>query len=332
MVNRRTEDSAIESIKNQSSFTKIHEHPQIRINGSYVRATTYYIDCNRIELRYKEVTFWRDSMDVLWWVRGRSRSFKPFVANRIGEIQQKTNPNQWRHVPTKSNPADVASRGTTVESLKVNKMWWNGPEFLMECEERWPVNKIEQGGSVTEQRKYVRSFLNQVGPLNIDDDWRLDPKRYSSWSRLIRIAAYVHRFITNCRSNKNYRVYRRLEHKEIQYAELSIIRKAQQESFPSDIRNLKENGIVGSNSVLSTLTPTVDEDGVLRMTGRLSLVEALPHDVRYPIILPRKHPVTELIVKKYHDLGKHVAGTNHILSLLSERYWIIHNREEIPRL
>ncbi|XP_068760347.1 uncharacterized protein [Montipora capricornis] len=32
-------------------------------------------------------TFWSDSMDVLYWVRGRSRKFKPFVANRTGEIQ-----------------------------------------------------------------------------------------------------------------------------------------------------------------------------------------------------------------------------------------------------
>ena len=36
-------------------------------------------------------TFWPDSMDVLYWVRGRSREFKPFVENRIGEIQALTN-------------------------------------------------------------------------------------------------------------------------------------------------------------------------------------------------------------------------------------------------
>ena len=43
-----------------------------------------------------QAVFWSDSMNVLWWIRGRSRIFKPFVANRVGEIQSLTNPKQWR--------------------------------------------------------------------------------------------------------------------------------------------------------------------------------------------------------------------------------------------
>ena len=50
-----------------------------------------------------QATLWSDSMNVLWWIRGRSRSFKPFVANRLGEIQTATDPKQWRHVqPTRT--------------------------------------------------------------------------------------------------------------------------------------------------------------------------------------------------------------------------------------
>ena len=53
-----------------------------------------------------DVTFWSDSMNVLWWVRNHSRNFKPFVSNRIGEIQTNSKPEQWRYVPTELNPAD----------------------------------------------------------------------------------------------------------------------------------------------------------------------------------------------------------------------------------
>ena len=44
------------------------------------------------------IIFWSDSTSVLWWVKGYSRQFKPFVANRIGEIQTSTNPDktQWK--------------------------------------------------------------------------------------------------------------------------------------------------------------------------------------------------------------------------------------------
>ena len=69
-------------------------------------------------------------MNVLWWIRGRSRNFKPFVANRIGEIQTKSNPEQWRYVPTKENPADYLTRGKSVSELANADIWWKGPEFL----------------------------------------------------------------------------------------------------------------------------------------------------------------------------------------------------------
>ena len=34
--------------------------------------------------------FWSDSMDVIYWIHRQNKSFKPFVANRVGEIQALT--------------------------------------------------------------------------------------------------------------------------------------------------------------------------------------------------------------------------------------------------
>ena len=64
-----------------------------------------------------QAVFWSDSMNLLWWIRGRSRIFKPFVANRVGEIQSLTNPKQWRFVPTNENPADFTTRGMRVSDM-----------------------------------------------------------------------------------------------------------------------------------------------------------------------------------------------------------------------
>ena len=41
-----------------------------------------------------EWAVWSDSMDVLYWICGQSRKYKPFVSNRVGEIQAFTNPEQ----------------------------------------------------------------------------------------------------------------------------------------------------------------------------------------------------------------------------------------------
>ena len=63
------------------------------------------------------ITFWTDSASVLWWVKGYSRQFKPSIANRIGEIQTSTNPNTWRYVPTKENPADYLTRQGRIQDF-----------------------------------------------------------------------------------------------------------------------------------------------------------------------------------------------------------------------
>ena len=82
---------------------------------------------NAFQLSIGLVTFWSDSMNVLWCIRGTSRRFKPFVANRISEIQSITSPVMWKHVPTKINPADLVIRGTTVDVLASNDLWLNRP-------------------------------------------------------------------------------------------------------------------------------------------------------------------------------------------------------------
>ena len=54
---------------------------------------------------------------TLSWLQSPSRSFKPFVSSRVGEIQSNLNPRQWRHIPGEVNVADDVSRGVRVEEL-----------------------------------------------------------------------------------------------------------------------------------------------------------------------------------------------------------------------
>ena len=97
-----------------------------------------------LEIPRKDWQFWSDSMDVLHWIRGHSRHFKPFVANRVGEIQLATDPAQWRFIPTQSNPADLLTRGESVSDLVNDKKWWNGPHFLPLSPPEWPENNQDQ--------------------------------------------------------------------------------------------------------------------------------------------------------------------------------------------
>ena len=105
--------------------------------------------------------FWSDDMDVLYWIRGRGRHFRPFVANRIGEIQHQSSPEQWHYVESKENPADLHSRGLSARSLMENQLWWNGPQFLLKVENDWPRTKIEEGSEVKKEARKTFLILQQ---------------------------------------------------------------------------------------------------------------------------------------------------------------------------
>jgi len=56
-----------------------------------------------LQMPTNNVVHWTDSTHVLYWISNDSRHFKPFIANRIGEIHENTEPT---FVPTNENPAD----------------------------------------------------------------------------------------------------------------------------------------------------------------------------------------------------------------------------------
>ena len=66
------------------------------------------------------------------------RCWKTFVANRVAKIQKSVPAENWKHVPTESNPADCASRGMSPRKLQSHHMWWQGPEWLRMPASAWP--------------------------------------------------------------------------------------------------------------------------------------------------------------------------------------------------
>ena len=93
-----------------------------------------------------QARFWSDSMNVLYWIRGKGKQYRPFVANRIGEIQRQSNPEQW-HVESKENPADLCSRGLGADVWVKVKAHFGG-EALIFCQSTRPSgrsSKLQKG-------------------------------------------------------------------------------------------------------------------------------------------------------------------------------------------
>ena len=182
--------------------------------------------------------------------------------------------------------------------------------------------------SKAETNKGQESTLT-AATINESRDWRLNPQRFSSWTRLLRVHAWVCRFLDNCCLSKHQQITGELTIVEIRNAENQIIAQAQQQAFPDEYRMLAQGTNLPHSSKLLQLRPVFDEDELVRCDGRLRYAEYLPYDTLFPIILPRGHWVTTLIVKHYHEKGYHASGTNQTLADLSSRFRIIAARDEI---
>ncbi len=62
------------------------------------------------------------------------------------------------------------------------------------------------------------------------------------------------------------------------------------------------------------------QDGILRVGGRLHR-SALPADAKHPVILPKNHHVSNLILRHIHQETGH-SGRSYTLSKLRERFWV----------
>ena len=308
--------------------------PRLELMGASigVRLSTRIVSV--LELYMSQAVFWSDSQNVLWWKHGHSRDFKPFVANRVGEIQTSTDPEQWRYIPTSLNPADILSRGMTAADLAKCDRWWKGPEFLRKPEEAWPTKVIKDNHTGYDEMKrctrptlFTRTENSSESVCMVvtgnEDNFPLEPRDYSSFLRLKRVLAWINRFVDNGRKQKENRTFGELLSEELKRVEVQIIHHTQVIGFTDEWKALSCGKTLPSSSKLLGFQPQLDEDGLIRSDGRLKHAEFLPYDMRFPIILPRRNWVTKLIVKEFHERGNHATGTNQTLTALSTRYWLL---------
>ncbi|XP_076676250.1 uncharacterized protein LOC143373173 [Andrena cerasifolii] len=276
--------------------------------------------------------YWWDSTIVLAWIRAPSDRWKTFVANRTTEIQRLTTVN-WFHVKSKENPADIISRGIQPTALQGTGLWWYGPPWLSKDAGCWPtpVESCEEAPEFKEP--CVLSGTANNGCELFD--------RYSSYMRLIRVTAYCLRFIRNAHASKGSASTstrkggatvrdKLLTVQELEDVRIRLLKFAQQDAFSVELHDLRKTGTIPKLSRLRSLNPFLDKNGIIRLGGRLANAR-ISYDERHPIILPSKHPFTNLIVLHEHLRLLH-AGCQSVTASLRRKYWPLSCRSVVRNL
>ncbi len=91
--------------------------PKLELNAALLGARLLRTVHSTLEPKIRRRKLWTDSSTVQNWIRATTAYYQIFVSNRIGEIQTITQPEEWRFIPEKFNPADLATRSSVVLSL-----------------------------------------------------------------------------------------------------------------------------------------------------------------------------------------------------------------------
>ncbi|XP_035214415.1 uncharacterized protein LOC118188155 [Stegodyphus dumicola] len=265
-----------------------------------------------LKLKNCRTVFWSDSSTALGWIR-RDQAWGTFVHNRVQEIRSLTRISDWRHVPGSLNPADLPSRGCTIEQLQ-KSAWWEGPSWLYLPEDEWPhvEEKPDEELINKEKRKTILTLLDHGD--NLDRYY----KYFSSYRKTVRMIAWIFRFYHNLK-NKDKNLTPDVSVDELENAEKALCRLVQKESF---------TGI--NDPAIRALRPIVDQNGILRAKTNV-LQRQDNENFRYPIILPSKHILVERLIYEKHLELQH-AGVSTLMTNLRENFWILKSRKSIRNI
>lgn len=278
-----------------------------------------------------EINFLSDSAVVLLWITSKDCKFKTFVAARIGEILEFTTHSQWFKVGTKLNVADDATKWTDPTMGDVKTRWFNGPDFLREPREDWP---IAPASSLRNSEKSIAATVLMTRPPKparqipkdfIDD---VGPRFQSHWPSLVRVTAYAMRAI-KIAAKMPRESERFITPNEYEAAELFIFRKIQRECFADELDMLEHDKEAIGRTRLAQFSPFLD-NGLMRMNSRAQKAR-LTYASRNPAILPNDHPLVNLLVYYIHDRYMHMGEDLAVAGLL-EKVWIINARSAVRRV
>ncbi|XP_075161791.1 uncharacterized protein LOC142234512 [Haematobia irritans] len=265
--------------------------------------------------------FWTDSMIVLAWLQKPPCSWSAFVGNRVSEILENVGSENWSHVDSESNPADVASRGCSPDELKTHTLWWTGPSWLKLPKDHWPKHQINSEMNLEAKQVKVLATSTFEDPLT----------RFSSLPRAYRVLSYVMRFWRNTGTNRL-----RISSEEITGSELLDIKNrliilTQKHYFVEEYSALTQKKRLSPNSQLLPFNPFIDAKGFLRSNGRLVQSPALTYNERHPILIPYDSRFARLFVEFVHKVTMH-GGNQLMIRVIRSEFWIFRLKQLVKKV
>ena len=234
---------------------------------------------------------WLDSQCVLGWIKQSQRKLPTFITNQVNEIH--TNGEfQFRYIRSKENPADLASRGAMVSDLATG-LWWYGPKWLDETnlKDQCNVQESESNNDIVWTAVHLAQGEDSLStPYPAD----IDVNNFSDYGKLIRVTAYVLKFIRKLRKERSVVT---LTREELNDAETLWIKSDQHKSYQEELEIMKSNR--KQNDLVGKLGLFIDNVGLIRCKGRMGN-SPQEEERKFPILLSGQSYLARLIILDIH--------------------------------
>ena len=195
--------------------------------------------------------------------------------------------------------------------------WFQGPKFLWKPQSSWEISSVP----VLLQPEDPE-LKNQVKTSKIavkDDLLGNIEEKYSCWLKMKQIIALMLKWKINTEQKKEM-MPRRSEKvldfsinslnlpdaELLQETEKCIVKLVQLKYFNKELKQLKmknkEN--VNISSKISSLNPYLDENGIMRVGGRLEKSD-INNECKHPILIPKCCHISKLIILWCHQKTGH---------------------------
>ncbi|XP_015120540.1 uncharacterized protein LOC107043522 [Diachasma alloeum] len=298
--------------------------PRLELNAAVILAKLTRYVIVQLNLGTAMVHLWTDSAVALAWICAHPSRWKEYVHNRVASIQELVQEANWRYVSGKENPADCASRGISVAQLNAHHLWWTGPKWLRKDSSQWPKGSARLDPSTNLEEKPGVTLTASLARSSL---WDLCT-RYSSLYKLLRITAICQTVAGNMMRKlgrkKAVVVPAVFSPESIEAARLYWVKATQAFHLQAECDIISHGFQLKKSHPLTKLTAFIDQQGVLRVGGRLKF-STLGPESRHQAIIPKGSALAELLIRDSHQRTLH-GGTQLTLAHLRRAYWIIGGR------
>ncbi|GFW46394.1 integrase catalytic domain-containing protein [Trichonephila clavipes] len=152
--------------------------------------------------------------------------------------------------------------------------------------------------------------------------------KFSSCMKVVRTVAWIFKFYHNSKSVS--KVTGPLYTHELETSIKKVVKLLQNGEYHTELTLLKCIKPLPKSNKLQSLNVFLDSEGILRVGGRLRLQQTLKFEQKHPMLIPKNHHFTSLIIRYFHRVNFH-AGQERVLSLIRQKFWIPHGKSAVKK-